>query len=295
LLERESSSSSTTTNELTSLLNYQATAQKNKIMLSNQFETTTDETTTEEWDQQIETDNGGDDGGFSSQDLRQMANGYFAQREFDSALPLYSMALDALLREQDERKQQQKQEEESGGDGVGDDDDDGNGGEEEENDIDLTTTFLCNRSACLFRMELYEDANDDALKAVEICEGRNVKASFRLAKTQIAMREYTKAIATLEEALSKLKLDTAKISQYPDNKNPTPPNNNNNNNDAQPSTNNSITTPPPTTITTITLIDEEKTDRTNEQISELQKLLQTARTHHLKKNTTSPTLPLSLK
>jgi len=243
-------------------------------MLSNQFETTTDETTTEEWDQQIETDNGGDDGGFSSQDLRQMANGYFAQREFDSALPLYSMALDALLREQDERKQQQKQ---------GDDDDDGDGGEEEESDIDLTTTFLCNRSACLFRMELYEDANDDALKAVEICKGRNVKASFRLAKTQIVMKEYTKAIATVEEALAKLKLSTAKISQDPDSKTPTPPNNNNDaqpsNNDAQPSNNNNITT----TITQITTIDDDPTDRTNEQISELQKLLQTARTHHLKK------------
>jgi len=240
------------------------TEERIKMMLSNnnsnQNNQNEQEKDGDEWGLHDETDTGDDNAGgeFSSQQLREMANGYFSQREFDSALPLYSMALDALLKEQEEREDRKKEGEGASGSCVEEGGTDGGG------DIDLTTTFLCNRSACLFRMELYEDAKVDALQAVQISEGRNVKASFRLAKTQIVMGEYTDAITTLEEALTTLSTTIT---------NPT------SNETTQP--NDTTTT---TTTTTITITDEQQqNDPTTQQRTELQNLLCTARTHHLQK------------
>jgi tetratricopeptide (TPR) repeat protein len=120
----------------------------------------------------------------SPQDFRQLANAHFQNHDFDSALPLYTMALETLVQEQSDR------------------------GFTDENDLMesriLHIIFLCNRAACLFRMELYEEAKNDALQAVHVSEGKSAKASFRLAKTHLALQEYLQAIQATEDALQQL-------------------------------------------------------------------------------------------
>ncbi len=118
----------------------------------------------------------------SAQQLRQMANAAFAGRDFDSALPLYSMAIEALMKDIEE----------------GDD-------KSNKSNHELMIIFLCNRSTCLFRMELYDDAKNDAAEALRLSGNINGKAAFRLAKAYLMLKDCTSAISVLQDIISKLK------------------------------------------------------------------------------------------
>ena len=94
-------------------------------------------------------------------ELRQAANARFAASALDEALPLYTLAITTSRQRNDPP-------------------------------TDLIV-HLCNRSACLYRMEMYAEACEDATEAVMLC-GRenenngndtNCKAMFRLARAQI--------------------------------------------------------------------------------------------------------------
>lgn len=129
----------------------------------------------------------------TASDLRQMANAHFANADFESALPLYTSALEAFESEMEMKKG------DAAGDGAM-----GNEGGTVVEDLDFINTkviYMCNRAACLYRMEMYEESRIDALEAVNISNGKNFKAIFRLAKAQMAMKEFTTAITTLETAL----------------------------------------------------------------------------------------------
>ena len=92
-------------------------------------------------------------------ELRQAANARFAASALDEALPLYSLAITTSRQRNDPP-------------------------------TDLIV-HLCNRSACLYRMEMYAEACEDATEAVMLCENENngndtnCKAMFRLARAQI--------------------------------------------------------------------------------------------------------------
>ena len=75
-------------------------------------------------------------------ELRLAANGRFAANALDEALPLYSLAVDVA------RKQMEQQQEPA----------------VEIEDPDLVI-HLCNRSACLYKMEMYDEAHSDAAEA----------------------------------------------------------------------------------------------------------------------------------
>ena len=84
-------------------------------------------------------------------ELRLAANGRFQSNALNEALPLYSMAVEVSRQR---------------GDG----------------DPDLVI-HLCNRAACLYKMEMFEEARDDAEEAVKMSDGANCKAYFRLARS----------------------------------------------------------------------------------------------------------------
>ncbi len=132
----------------------------------------------------------------SPQELRQMANAAFASRDFDSALPLYSMAIDALMT---------RIEEGNDGNNSGASASNGTGTSNHE----LMIIFLCNRSTCLFRMELYDDAKNDAAEALRLSGDTNGKAAFRLAKAHLMLKDYTNAISVLQDIITKLKNNTS--------------------------------------------------------------------------------------
>lgn len=104
----------------------------------------------------------------SLDELRQRGNHEFAQGNFDHAVQLYTLAIDKARAT---------------------------------SDSDALQLNLCNRSACFFKMERYEEAHADALQALEISNGKNVKASYRLAKTQIALKQFDQAHQTVQTAL----------------------------------------------------------------------------------------------
>ena len=146
--------------------------------------------------------------------IRKLANAHFAQGDYDTALPLYSMAIDGcreVLQHQDGAVADAP-------------------GEDEEPPSPLIV-HLCNRSACLYRMERYDEALIDAAEAVQIAsadassqdtdsdgnasEGKgslnasrdghhHAKASFRLAKTQIQLGLGEDAVRTTKDALERL-------------------------------------------------------------------------------------------
>jgi len=129
----------------------------------------------------------------SSAELRQMANGSYERRDLDSALPLYSLAIDALMTEQER------------------------GDIDMDQGLELMIVFLCNRSVCLYRMEMYGDARNDAQEALRISQGKSAKAAFRLAKTQLALKEHMDAIATLTDAIAIINQNTAANDHADDN------------------------------------------------------------------------------
>ena len=102
-------------------------------------------------------------------ELRLAANGRFAAGALDEALPLYSLALEVSKNRNDP-------------------------------DVDVVV-HLCNRSACLYKMEMYEEACTDATEAVTLSEETNSKAFFRLARAQIALKDYTSALNTIDKAM----------------------------------------------------------------------------------------------
>lgn len=110
-------------------------------------------------------------------ELRLAANSRFAANALDEALPLYSLAVEVA------RKQV-------------------SGNNDQSNDE--LVIHLCNRSACQYKMEMYEEARDDAKEAVELSDGKNSKASFRLARAQIALSEFDEAIETIQAAVGYL-------------------------------------------------------------------------------------------
>ncbi len=112
----------------------------------------------------------------SASDLRQMANAHFANSDFDSALPLYTAALEAFESEK-ELENTEKRGTVAGG-RTADASTHAAVGSEEEigvEDLDFINTkviYLCNRAACLYRMEMYEESRVDALEAVNISNGK---------------------------------------------------------------------------------------------------------------------------
>ena len=114
----------------------------------------------------------------SSQELREMANAAFASNDLDSAVPLYSMAIERLM---EENKASSHAVQES---------------------IELMIILLSNRSVCLYKMESYNEAKIDAQQAFNISHESNPKAAFRLAKAMIALEEYPQAIEVLHAAIA---------------------------------------------------------------------------------------------
>lgn len=104
-------------------------------------------------------------------DLRQMANHSFSEGDYDTALSLYTAAV--------ERADAVK-------------------------DKEALIVNLCNRAACLTKMERYEEAQSDASQALDASDGSSLKALYRLAKAQISLHSYGAAVGTVEAALEVL-------------------------------------------------------------------------------------------
>ena len=144
-------------------------------------------------------------------DLRLAANGRFANNAFDEALSLYSLAVEIAR-----TRIEQAQEDQSC-----------SNTNAATNDNNVPTTddpppdlviHLCNRSACLHKMEMYDEACADAAEAVRLCssgsggdEGGNntttnqllLKSLYRLARAQIATQDYSSALNTIDTATSR--------------------------------------------------------------------------------------------
>jgi len=129
-------------------------------------------------------------------ELRLAANARFAANALDEALPMYSLAVE-VVRHCIVAASGADNNADSADSGV---DDSGN----DEVDYDYPSELiiqLCNRSACLYKMELFHEAKEDAAEAVELTEKQNPKALFRLARSLLALGEYDGAIETVECAL----------------------------------------------------------------------------------------------
>ena len=161
----------------------------------------------------------------SANELRLLANSRFASNALDEALPLYGMAVDAAARRYDAAVVGVANDDNNDGD-----DDCNNGGNESgvEGEVlsarDDLVVHLCNRSACRYKMEMYDEARADAAEAVRLGSlpagrrrgiegdddddgggggsrgGGNLKAHFRLARAQIALGEYDDAVDTIGKA-----------------------------------------------------------------------------------------------
>ncbi len=118
-------------------------------------------------------------------ELRLAANARFAANALDEALQLYSLAVEVAKKGM-ERQQGQEPDLDA-------------------QDPDLVI-HLCNRSACFYKMEMYEEACSDAVEAVGLCGDRNsnalLKSLFRLARAQIATKDYSSALSTSKKAIS---------------------------------------------------------------------------------------------
>lgn len=140
-------------------------------------------------------------GNLNHNELRLAANARFAANALDEALPLYSVAVEVVRHRIDALNNTDV---ETNNDN---DDDYFVGGADDSVDImvDYTSELiiqLCNRSACLYKMELFTEAKEDAAEAVELSEKKNPKALFRLARSLLALGEYDGAIETVECALT---------------------------------------------------------------------------------------------
>ena len=104
-------------------------------------------------------------------DLRQLGNHQFAKKNYDVAAHFYSRAIEIVGKEFVEAEDQHP----------------------DEAPAPPTSLLLnlCNRSACYFQMEQYEEARKDAEVAWNyVPQLSNVKAAYRLAKTLIALEKF---------------------------------------------------------------------------------------------------------
>ena len=110
-------------------------------------------------------------------DLRQRGNHEFQQGNLQNAISLYSLAIDQATTQSESSDSLQQ----------------------EYND--MTITLLCNRSACHYPLEAYEEAKDDAWQAWQLSHQTHVKAAFRLSKTLLALQDYDECVTVLKTAL----------------------------------------------------------------------------------------------
>jgi tetratricopeptide (TPR) repeat protein len=104
----------------------------------------------------------------AADDLRLRGNHEFAGGRYDAALSLYTAALELSASASSDQQR---------------------------------CILLCNRSATYFQQGEYELSEQDALKAWELSGERNVKAAYRLAKTQIALKRLEDAKETIQKSL----------------------------------------------------------------------------------------------
>ena len=107
-------------------------------------------------------------------DLRLRGNHEFSEGRYDAALMLYTSALQCCADGSSNKQQQQQQ----------------------------RAVLLCNRSATYFQQEEYELAARDAQTAWQL--SASAKAAFRLAKTQLALKQLQSAQETIQSALVRL-------------------------------------------------------------------------------------------
>jgi tetratricopeptide (TPR) repeat protein len=123
----------------------------------------------------------------SPEEIRRMANHHFSIAEVDTALSLYSMAIEKLASAIEQQGGESK------------------ASQSEEIDQDLVdqlVVHLCNRSACHFKMEDYEEACADADRAVQLSQRRSLKAAFRFVRAEMALKHFESSIAFLEAFLA---------------------------------------------------------------------------------------------
>lgn len=122
-----------------------------------------------------------------AEDFRQRGNHEFQKGHLENAISLYSAALDVL---------QPQHASSSSSSSL----------------TPHTITNLCNRSACYYQLEQYEEALQDALEAWKMSQQSNVKASYRLSKTHLALGQPSEALRVLQTALTLTSLDDAQRS-----------------------------------------------------------------------------------
>jgi serine/threonine protein kinase len=147
-------------------------------------------------------------------ELRLAANARFAANALDEALPLYSLAVD-VVRCRIAATAADETAAVTAAAAAADNNNSNNN--DDGNCKDYTAELiiqLCNRSACYYKMEMYNEAKIDALEAVELCaaaaaaaasnthHGSYCKALFRLARTQLALEENDDAIESIGRALT---------------------------------------------------------------------------------------------
>lgn len=130
--------------------------------------------------------------------LRLAANRLFAANALDEALPLYTLAVEGARQRRIEQPPPPTQNEVATA--------------EEEDELVL---HLCNLSACQYKMELYDEACQSADEAVNISHGRNLKAFFRLARAQLATKEYVATMDTVQRAISRCDEEIMQQHQQP--------------------------------------------------------------------------------
>ncbi|KAL7450076.1 hypothetical protein ACHAWC_003456, partial [Mediolabrus comicus] len=180
--------------------------------------------------QQLLNSNSGEDEGEPQQDeqlmklnhneLRLAANARFAANALDEALPLYSLAVD-VVRCRIAATASSATAADNNNNNSNNDDDDANYCKDYTAELIIQ---LCNRSACYYKMEMYNEAKIDALEAVELCanntnnthHGSYSKALFRLARTQLALEENDDAIESIGRALAYC---DERLNNYSDDKN----------------------------------------------------------------------------
>jgi serine/threonine protein kinase len=104
-------------------------------------------------------------------DLRQKGNHEFQQGRLDHAVGFYTAAIDAASAADDASSYK-----------------------------NALIVNLCNRSACYYQMEEYDNAKADAELAWKTSDEKNIKSAYRLAKTLISLKDFPKAIEVTQQA-----------------------------------------------------------------------------------------------
>lgn len=124
----------------------------------------------------VPSNNGDVDINDNPEDLRQMGNHQFAQGNFEVASALYTRALELIGQEYCVEAAEPAS---------------GNKAEDMPPPPTSLLLNLCNRSACYYQMEMYEEAKKDAEMAWNyVPQLNNIKAAYRLAKTLIALEKF---------------------------------------------------------------------------------------------------------